>query len=343
MSLASDYQIFDFHDGKITNVRGRMADKLGWMPTVAKGARVLDVGTDFGFWCWWAREQGASSVLGIDRGRDVKGAGFVDTAAHNADFASRHGLGDVCRFERVEIGRQWPDLWRFDHIIVCSVYHHIYEAAGGDHLPVWYWLRRQCATGATLIWEGPVDTSDPVVRANVSPKHQPGYTFDAIRDAALRYFDMELIGPAVHEATRWAYRLTAKRLRANLVRAEVRAGAGGATKAFLHADGRRSRELEYALGIECFPGSLNLQCEQPFDWDAGYYPVLLSDVLDRGKGFDSEWGFRPARLCPVTFDGQDAFALRFNNDPYPLDFVEIIADIKLRSEVRPKAMLAREL
>jgi hypothetical protein len=223
------------------------------------------------------------------------------------------------------------------------VYHHVYEACGGDHKPIFFWLRRQCADLATVIWEGPVDLSDPVVRLNVSPENQNGYTLDAIRAAAQRYFMIEELGPAVHEPTRWAFKMTAKPLRAELIKARVVAGAGGATKAFLHANGRRIKEIFDATGIEPFPGSLNLHLDRPFDWSHSYLRVEMMDVRDRAQGFNGEWHKRWAKIVPCQYDNQDCFAFRFEKEKYDLAFIEVLADIKLRNECRELATLLREV
>ena len=320
----------------------RMAAKNQWMPPIPKGARVLDVGCDHGYFAFQAAERGAACVLGIDRGRKVRGQGFVDLASRNNAMAKATGCDNI-EFRNFHLGKQWEDLGEFDHILVCSVYHHVYEACGGDHRPIWYWLRRQCSDSAIVVFEAPVDTSDPVVRLNVSPQYHDGYTLDAIRAAAERYFTIEELGPAVHEPTRFAFRMAAKSLRAELIKAKVVAGAGGATKAFLHANGRRIKEIFDATGVEPFPGSLNLRLDRPFDWSHGYLRVELMDARDRSEGFNGEWWPRWAKIVSCQYDNHDCFALRFEEEKYALDFVELIADIKLRSETRPAAMLLREV
>ena len=174
----------------------RMAAKASWMPPVKPGARVLDVGCDHGHWSAIALQQGAGSVLGIDRGRDVRGRGFVNLADEN------HVRVKGAEFNEYEIGKQWPELGEFDLIYVMSVYHHIYEACGGSHLPIWYWLRQQCADNGMVVWESPVDLRDPVAQRHISSQWASNYNNVALQQAMGRYFTVEKSGPAVHEPFR---------------------------------------------------------------------------------------------------------------------------------------------
>src|SRR6516225_2860235 len=198
ISIAPDYQ-----------TPRRMAAKLQAMPLPElRGKRVLDVGCDAGAWCWLAAEPGAADVLGLDRGREVRGRGFVDVIKENRRCAAHEGR-ERCRFERIEIGKQYHIFGHFDVVFCFSVYHHLFEAAGGDHVPIWLWLWFHARLSrAVLLWEGPVDTSDPVVRVNVSAEHHHTYTRAAILAAASKFFEPEYIGPALHEPTRevWRFR-----------------------------------------------------------------------------------------------------------------------------------------
>jgi SAM-dependent methyltransferase len=317
----------------------RMSQKRRFMPAFDfTGKRVLDVGCDHGHWSIDAAEKGAAQVVGIDRGRHVRGQGFVDLAARN-NAAGVPG----CIFHNVEMGRQWPDLGCFDLVYCMSVYHHIFQACGGDHRPIWYWLRTQCADNGVVIWEGPINTDDPVARQHISPALHANFNGVEIDKAASRYFDIESLGPAVHEPTRYAFRMTAKPLRASLVRGTVRSGAGGAAKAFEHAGGRRIAEIRHAFDLDPFPGSLNLTLDRPFDWGVGYFRAQISDWVDRSKGFSGPQALRWCRFAPVLFDNHDAFAMRFEGDGYPADFVELVSDTKLRDDCRECAMLLREI
>jgi len=178
----------------------RMAAKLRAIPIPddLTGSTVLDVGCDHGHFCKLASDQGASRVLGLDRGRKVRGVGFVDLPARN------HAQGwPRCEFMNVDLGKEWPDLGSFDLVFAFSIYHHLYGATG-DHHTVWAWLR-QC-TSSTLLWEGPVDTKDAIARDRAKPHGH--YTRNAILSAAEMYFEVEHIGPALHRPHREVWRCT---------------------------------------------------------------------------------------------------------------------------------------
>ncbi|MEP9389650.1 DUF120 domain-containing protein [Mesorhizobium sp. KR9-304] len=299
------------------------------LPTLS-GKTVLDVGTDHAYWAFLATDLGASDVLGLDRNRKVQGV-ETDLIRLNMDEAEKRGA--KTRFERINLGREWREFGRFDVILVMSVYHHIYEQCG-DHRPIWFWLSRHCKADGHIIWEGPVDDSDPVVRANVSEGNRAGYRLDAILESAGVYFEAEHVGPALHEPTRqvWRFRPREVPLHCRCI-GEMRTGAGGATAAFLHADGRRCREIFDILGVLPFPGSLNVQLAEPFDWDRGFYRARVLDVAERGKGLGVEWLPRWARFYPVMVDRAPAFVFRFEGERYPSNFVELIAAERLRDRV----------
>jgi hypothetical protein len=172
-----------------------------------------------------------------------------------------------------------------------------------------------------------------VVRANVSEGNQAGYGLDAILEAAGRYFEAEHVGPALHEPTRQVWRFRPRPITRDFQTGEMRAGAGGATAAFLHADGRRCREIFDILGVLPVPGSLNVQLAQPFDWESGFYRAQVLDVAERGQGLDVEWRPRWARLYPVTVNSEPAFVFRFEGERYPANFVELIAAERLRDVI----------
>lgn len=318
----------------------RMAAKLRAIPLPdMKGKRVLDVGTDHGAWCFLAAERGAVDALGLDRNRDVRGRGVVDLIAQNRDEANRQGV--KCRFEHINIGKEWREFGRFDLVLVLSVFHHLYEACG-DLRAVWFWLSRHVTHDGVLLWEGPLDDGDPVVRANVSADNRPRYNRDAILGAAGLYFRAEHIGPALHEPTREVWRFMPRGSPHREWEGTVKSGAGGATAAFLHADGRRCREIEKALGFLPFPGSLNVLLGDPFDWAADYYRAQVLDVAERGKGLDVEWKPRWARFYPLTIQGVSAWSFRFEGEKYNERFLELIAPTKLRDRISgPEVTIAR--
>ena len=317
----------------------RMGLKLAAIPFPDfAGKRVLDVGTDHGFFAFRAAEQGASDVVGLDRNRHVGGR-FVDVIALNTHRAAKQGLR--ARFAHIHVGRQWQVFGRFDVLLVMSVYHHIFEACG-DHRPIWFWLWSQCKASGEVLFEGPLDDGDPVVRVNVSDANRPGYTKEAILEAASAFFDAEYIGPALHEPTRQVWRFRPHPVQWQRHAGVLQSGAGGASKAFEYADGRRISEIERVLGFRPVPGSLNVQLDRPFAWDDGFFRAQILDVKDRAKGLQSEWEPRWARFYPLTIDGEDACAIRFEGERYDPAFLELIAPDRLRELVPgPQVTIAR--
>jgi len=331
--LAPDYQTAE-----------RMALKRRAIPLPDfAGKRVLDCGCDMGHWSFLAAQNGALSVLGLDRNRDVRGVGMVDLVALCRREAKFRGLSSQCGFTQIELGRQWWEVGfaPFDIVFCFSMYHHWYEACG-DHAPIWFWLHRHMVSDGVLLFEGPTDTSDPVVARNVSEANRENYTVASIIGAAERYFTSEYIGPALHEPTREVWRLQPKSIERKTYRGKVLRGAGGATKAFEYAGSRRIGEIADILGVRPVPGSLNVRLTEPFDWDRGYYRSRMLDVVDRSRGLDSPWAMRWARFYPVDIADEDvvtpwrtinAYAFRFEGDSYPLEFAELIAPIQLRDQL----------
>lgn len=329
--LAPDYQ---------TPERMALKERAVPLPDLF-GKSVLDVGCDFGHWSFLAARAGAARVVGLDRNRTVKGHGPVNLVACNSATARHDSALHRCSFEKIEIGREWREFGTFDVVLVMSVYHHIFECAGGDHLPIWFWLWRQTSPGGIVLWEGPVGPVDSVVRRNVSRALHRRYNKANILNAAEHYFKAEYIGPALHEATREVWRFT--RLEREPVRtgAKIVSGAGGASKAFEYANGRRIGEVAAAFGFRPYPGSLNLRAAAPFDWSIGYYRSHLLDLRKRRAGLDSKWEPQWARFYPVRVNGIDAFAFRFEKERYPSNFVEVIAAQRLRDKLPDSVTLWR--
>lgn len=301
-------------------------------PLVYEGKRVLDVGTDHGHWAFAAAAGGADAVVGLDRNRDVRGVGHQNLVAQNNAIARRDARYLKARFEHIDIGKQWFVYGQFDLIFVMSVYHHIYENCG-DHVPIWYWLRLHCSPDAEVIYEGPTDDTDPVVRKNVSAHNRKRYTPEAIMEAADPYFTCQHVGPALHEPTRGVWKFKARPAAERITKAFMLAGTGVATKAFEYADGRRIKEIHAATGMLPVAGSLNLRLASPFDWDRGYFRFQMLDVADRSKGLESEWAPRWARLYPLMAGGVLAWAFRFEGERYDYKFMELIAPQRLRDAV----------
>lgn len=322
LQIAPDYQ-----------TQARMAAKLAAIPLPQNlaGKRVLDVGTDFGAFAFLAEARGAADVLGLDRGRDIRGQGRVDLVAMNRRAAEERG--SKCRFEPIDLGKQWLQFGRFDLVLLCSMYHHVFESCR-DHRSIWFWLRQHCETGATALFEGPVDDSDPVVRANVSAECVREFSLQEILKAASIWFDADYVGPALHEPTREVWRFTARPPSPTSWSGEVRVGTGGASKAFAYEDGRRIGEIERALGARPRPGSLNVRLDRDFDWGRAYLRSRILDVVDRSKGLASEWQPRWARFYPVSLEGQNAWIFRFEGERYPENFVELIAPVHLRDHLK---------
>lgn len=141
----ADYQKFAFsQDGKLIDIGGRMEAKLDafgdLIPPLA-GKSVLDVGTDFGFWAFFASEQGADRIVGLDRNRNVRGLGEVDLVALNNQTAWGYPVHSKCLFQQLELGRQWHEFGVFDVVFCMSMYHHVYELCG-SHDAIWFWLWR---------------------------------------------------------------------------------------------------------------------------------------------------------------------------------------------------------
>jgi SAM-dependent methyltransferase len=308
----------------------RMGAKLEAIPIPdLTGKSVLDIGCDTGFWSFLAKERGAARVLGLDRNREVGGA-HTDLIALNRAMA--RDLAIDCAFEKLDLGKQWHEFGRFDVVFMFSLYHHVYQNCG-DHATVWYWLWRHVKPDGLVLWENPVDTQDAVVRMNVSPELQYRYTERDILEAASRYFEFTHIGPAKHEPHREVYAFKPCAY-SRVYDGRLVSGAGGATRAFNYAGSRRCVEIDRLLGFYPYPGSINLELQGDFDWESGYYRSQILDVLDRRAGLNSEWVPRWCRFAPVELSGHAAFAMRFEGERYPLNFVEVISHARLRDTLR---------
>lgn len=307
----------------------RMAQKRAAIPLPPlSGKRVLDVGCDGGYWSRLASDMGAHDVLGLDRNRDVRGLGIVDLVAENRAMAYPR-----CRFERINLGKEWRDFGTFDVIFCFSVYHHIFENCG-DHSAVWFWLWRHLADGGILLWESPLDDADGVIRANVSEQNRVNYSKRAILESALKLFESEYIGPARHAPHRHVIQFTKRKLTRHPYSARVVKGAGGVSKAFAFDHGRRINEIEAVLGMRAVAGSLNLRGDNAFNWNEHYLRARIGDVIDRKAGLASPWGPRWCRFYPLNLmtnkQAVSAFAMRFEGERYETNFVELIAPHSLR-------------
>jgi hypothetical protein len=333
-----DYQQFAFGpDGEFASVGARMALKLRAMPKIDFiGKRVLDVGCDHGFWCWRAAQLGAASVLGLDRGRPVRATGFVDLPTYNEELAAGFGVyRDRCRFGRVNLGRQWLEFGEHDVVLMMSMYHHVYEAAGGDHAPIWFWLRRHVAMGGVVVWENPFVTVDSTVAKHVSPSYFPRYTKAEILRASAEYFEAECVGPALHSPTREVYLFHPKPMERWALLGRTRDGVKGASKAMVHNSDARAREVEEILGYRPFAGSLNFT--YPAERGAilnvrrGYYRATIQE-MPRGN-IDGVWYPRWTRFYPISVAGHRAHAVAFEDQKRVAGLTECYAPERLRDFV----------
>lgn len=308
----------------------RMRKKLASVPLPdLHGKSVLDVGCDHGYWCKLALERGAARVVGIDRGREVRGEGFVNLAERNRITIPN------ASFRELEIGRQWDLQGRFDVVLMLNVYHHIYNVCE-DHESIWFWLSKH--VGEELLWENPTSIVDGVARKDIRRELHGNYNEKAIREAASRYFDIAVVGQG-WTSTRVVW-LCKPKLSTIHSFATVKSGAGGASKAFAYDNERRAKEIDIALGFYPENGSLNLTSQEPFHWDRRYFRTQILDVKDRRKGLDSEWYPRWCRFYPVVIEGVRAYAMRFENEhyasgkPYPETLVELISGVRLRNALQ---------
>jgi SAM-dependent methyltransferase len=304
----------------------RMALKKKAIPIPdLRGKTVLDVGCDHGFWCWEAAARGAKRVVGIDRNRMIRGSHF-NLIGFNSAVAKAKGFNQ-CEFMKYDIGKQFPDLGKFDVVFCFSMYHHAF-ANCGDHYPVWHWLRRHCRE--VLLWENPTGPEDSVVKLSVE---QPYNRADILQTAGL-FNDIEEIGPAMHVKTRTVWRCFPHNAETTEYNATMLVGSGGANKAFSYADGRRIFEIENILDFRPVPGSLNVKVNRAFDWDGVYYRAQVLDPVSRAN-LNGEWRPRWARFYPLMANDKKVFAFRFEGENYKTDYVELIADDRLRELLPP--------
>lgn len=294
---------------------------------------VLDVGCDHGYWCRYAVDNGARWVTGLDRGRVVKGRGFVDLVAWNAE--QKFPRTD---FKKINLGEQFFDFGEYDVVFCMSMYHHAFNLCG-SHDAIWFWLWRHCKE--IVIWEGPTGTEDKVVQKDLIANLHYMYKKDAIRLAAKKYFHIESESLALHESTREVWMCKKKLFKDYLV-GKIQNGSGGASKAFAYAKGRRGEEFFKLTGMNPYPGSLNVLLEKDFNWDFGYYVGDFLDVERRGIELDiAEWKKFRVRIYPVKIKkygaetpiGGHSYLMRFEKDMdrYKKNFVEVISNCRIRN------------
>lgn len=319
--LSPDYAKFRIERGTIIPSE-RMNKKIEAIPFPdMEGKTVLDIGCDYAQFSFLCANWGAK-VTGLDRNRDVKGLGFVDVVRLNNQNAKDHGFD--CSFHELNLGKQWGEFGKHDIILCMSMYHHVYENCG-DHKPIWLWLWRHCKE--MVIWENPTDNQDRVVGMNVS---RGGYNTKEILDAASIYFDYEYKGHALHEPHRHVYFFYPKKGLMDTYAITPRNGMGGASKAFIHGEGRRMCEIERILGYRPHPGTLNVTATKEFNWEYHYYTGGILEIRDRMAGLCGEWQERETRFYPCAINGVKCHVFRMRGEKYPQNFMEIISEHRLR-------------
>lgn len=343
LTVNGDYQSYALDEtGMVVAYNERLARKLQAIAAIevpsVEGRSVLEVGSDHGFFAFYASCEGARCVVGLDRGREVRGRGMVDLVAENTARARMFPRHRRVRFWTINSAVEWRPFGRFDMVLVMSVYHHLY-ANCGSHVAVWSWLAQHVAQGGDLVWEGPTDLTDPVARRHIPAHFANGYTEGAIRAAAERFFEVVRVGPAEHEPTRQIWLLRRRAPTPWTSRAALISGAGGATIAFARNNDLRRHEIRATLGYLPYPGSLNLHLMRPFPWgDSAFVCGLILDPEVRGDP-GSPWLPRWCRFYPVEVIGRrgekiSAHLMRFEGERYAATFAELIAPWRLRDLIQ---------
>ncbi len=120
----------------------------------------------------------------------------------------------------------------------------------------------------------------------------------------------------------------------------IRKGHGGASKCFMWENERRINEIQAGLGIRPVAGSLNIQLDKEFDWSPSLaINFLVMDVIKR-PSLLGEWdhfvcSFYPCKLKNSNGDEARAWAMRFKKDidVYRKDFVELVSDVHIRTQL----------
>ena len=185
------YQEFGLEGGKLVpgeKMRQKLQAFGAHLPESIDG-RVLDLGSQLGFWCWLALERGASEVVGVEIApRRIQWCRSFQTAA--PQFAAARfvaGIGDA----------PGP----FSLVLCFSVYHHLY----GRHQDHDFWMSElagRLEEGGCMLYEGPFDSKDYVIA-----KKFPGgeWKREEIEAAFSRHFSRwEHIGSSIHAGTREA-------------------------------------------------------------------------------------------------------------------------------------------
>lgn len=90
-----------------------------------------------------------------------------------------------------------------------------------------------------------------------------------------------------------------------------------------------------------FPGTLNVQLDKDFDFEAPHLKVSLLDKVTPGKhNWDQPWQPRPCRIWPMVMDdGVKCWAIRFDDKKYNFNFTELMSDVRLRDHINGRLRL----
>lgn len=181
--------------------RRKMIQKLdafgGLVPRVMAGLNVVDIGCNNGFFTFLSAYRGAV-------------AHGIDSTASRIRFCERvkrlmpEAVRESAIFRHAD-ALEWlgtNEIGSTNIVFLCSVYHHLLKATG-DHWDVLKPVKDVLAPLGYVIYEGPTDERDEIVR-------RLGVRFreQEFLEAAGDLFHVEHIGPAIHQPTRQVYKFT---------------------------------------------------------------------------------------------------------------------------------------
>jgi riboflavin kinase len=104
------------------------------------------------------------------------------------------------------------------------------------------------------------------------------------------------------------------------MRGKIASGLGRA-QYFLTREGY-SRQFVQKLGFVPFPGTLNVQLEEPFP--AELPAIQIEGFLEEGKSFGE------CKCYRIKLNGIEAAVVRPERSRYPPELIEVIAPVQLR-------------
>jgi len=105
------------------------------------------------------------------------------------------------------------------------------------------------------------------------------------------------------------------------MRGKIASGLGQG-RYFLTREGY-SRQFVEKLGFVPFPGTLNVRLEEPFP--AERQAIQIEGFVEEGKSFGE------CKCYRIKLNGIEAAVVRPEKSRYPLELIEVIAPIKLRT------------